>query len=84
MELQTTLAHINLSLLANKILFRQKYEPKKKEELDRQVKDLDQVKSVLLELETQNKALQRKMWELHEENLKLKQLNEELKLIIDL
>ena len=84
MELQTAIAHLNLGLLANKILFRAKYEPKKKEELERQVKDLDQVKSVLLHLEMEKNALQRKLWELHEENLRVKKENEDLKLIIDL
>jgi len=81
---KTSLASLNLSLLANKILFRKKFEPKKAEELDKQVKDLDFVHSVLLELENENKALQRKLFEIHEENLRLTQMNNDLKLIIDL
>lgn len=78
------LAYLNLSLITNKILFRKKYEPKKAEELDKQVKDLDFVHSVLLELDNENKALQRKLYEIHEENLRLTQMNTDLKLIIDL
>lgn len=78
------LAYLNLSLITNKILFRKKYEPKKAEELDRQVKDLDHVHAVLLELDNENKALQRKLYEIHEESLRLKRENEDLKLIIDL
>ena len=78
------LAYLNLSLTANKILFWSKYEPKKKAELDKQVADLDQVREVLTILEASNRVLERKLLELHEENLRLTRMNEDLKLIIDL
>lgn len=82
--LKLNLAYLNLNLTANKILFRAKYEPKKKTELERQVKDLDQVREVLVNLENENRVLERKLLEIHEENLRLKRDNEDLKLIIDL
>jgi len=82
--LKLNLAYLNLNLTANKILFRAKYEPKKKEELNRQVNDLDQVRETLTILEAENRVLERKLLELHEENLRLTQMNEDLKLIIDL
>lgn len=79
-----SLAYINLNLTTNKIMFRKKYEPKKSDELDKQINDLDQVRLTLLELENENRALSKKMWELQEENLKLTQMTNDLKLIIDL
>ena len=77
-------AYLNLSLIANKILFRAKYEPKKEKELNSQVNDLEQVREVLKDLEHENKALSTKLFELHEENLRLTRMNEDLKQIIDL
>lgn len=82
--IKLNLAYLNLSLTANKILFRAKYEPKKKAELDKQVADLDQVREVLTILEARNRVLERKLLDLHEENLRLTRMNEDLKLIINL
>lgn len=82
--LKLNLAYLNLNLTINKILFRSKYEPKKKEELAKQVNDLDQVRETLTILESENRVLERKLLEIHEDNLRLKRENENLKLIIDL
>ena len=78
------MAYLNLSLTANKILFRAKYEPKKRSELNKQVDDLDYVRMVLNNMEAENRVLERKLLEIHEENLRLAQMNNELKKIIDL
>ena len=78
------MAYLNLSLTANKILFRAKYEPKKRSELNKQVDDLDYVRMVLNNMEAENRVLERKLLEIHEENLILAQMNNELKKIIDL
>ena len=78
------MAYLNLSLTANKILFRAKYEPKKRAELNKQVDDLDYVRMVLNNMEAENRVLERKLLEIHEENLRLAQMNNELKKIIDL
>ena len=78
------MAYLNLSLTANKILFRAKYEPKKRSELNKQVDDLDYVRMVLSNMEAENRVLERKLLEIHEENLRLAQMNNELKKIIDL
>ena len=78
------MAYLNLSLTANKILFRAKYEPKKRSELNKQVDDLDYVRMVLSNMEAENRVLERKLLEIHEENLRLSQMNNELKKIIDL
>ena len=42
------------------------------------------MREVLTILEASNRVLERKLLELHEENLRLTRMNEDLKLIIDL
>lgn len=76
--LKLTNSYLNLNLTINKILFRARYEPKKEAELKRQVADLDYVRETLNILAAENRVLERRLLEIHEENLRLKKQIQEI------
>jgi hypothetical protein len=82
-ELTINLAYINLNLTINKMIFRKRLEPKRSEGIDQQIDDLTQVLNVLKELDTQNKALQRRLIQSELQLMKVNKLNEKLRIYED-
>ena len=82
-ELTISLAYINLNLTINKMIFRKRLEPKRSEGIDQQIDDLTQVLNVLKELDTQNKALQRRLIQSELQLMEVNKLNEKLRIYED-
>jgi hypothetical protein len=82
-ELTINLAYINLNLTINKMIFRKRLEPKRSEGIDQQIDDLTQVLNVLKELDTQNKALQRRLIQSELQLMEVNKLNEKLRIYED-
>jgi len=79
-QLAVTLGFINLKLCINKLHFRKKLEPKKAEGIDKQIEDLEQALDVMNYLVDENKALTRKIHQIHLELLQSHKRNEDLRI----
>lgn len=79
-QLAVTLGFINLQLCINKLHFRKKWESEKAEGIDKQIEDLEQVLDVLNYLVDENKALTRKIHQIHLELLQSHKRNEDLRI----